>query len=309
MLDRVTSMQVFVRVVADGSFSAAARTLTLSQTMVTRHIAALEDRLGVTLFHRSTRRLSLTEAGQDFLIGCQRILEDLDGIEHEISAGGREPRGRLRINAPVSFAVQHLAPLLPEFHRRYPKVQVELGLDDRVVDLIAQGWDLTLRIRMMEASSLRSRRLATIRFAVCAAPSYLRSHGTPATIAELTQHSCLGYTLSDDVGIGRWHFGRDGKAQVQVSGPLTANNGDVLREAAIAGMGIIYQPLFIMADAIRDGSLKILQLDMPPIEGPELLAVYAPTSVVPLKTRAMIDYLVEAFGPVPPWETGLPESP
>lgn len=173
MLDRVTSMQVFVRVVSQGSFAAAARTLSLSQTMLTRHIVALEERLGVTLFHRSTRRLSLTEAGENYLLGCRRVLGDLDEMEHEVAAGGREPRGRLRLNAPVSFAIRYLGPVLPEFSRRYPKVSVELGLDDGLVDLIAQGWDLALRIRRMEASSLKARRLARIRFVVCAAPSYL----------------------------------------------------------------------------------------------------------------------------------------
>ena len=302
MLDRVTSMQVFVRVVSQGSFAAAARTLSLSQTMVTRHIVALEERLGVTLFHRSTRRLSLTEAGQSYLLGCQRVLGDLDEMEHEVAAGGREPRGRLRLNAPVSFAIRYLGPVLPEFSRRYPKVSVELGLDDGLVDLIAQGWDLALRIRRMEASSLKARRLTSIRFVVCAAPSYLKQHGKPKTVAELGSHVCLGYTLSDAVGVGRWSFGRNGEVTVPVSGPLSANNGDVLMQAALAGMGVIYQPLFIVADSVRSGELEILDLDMPLLEGPELQAVYAPALTVPLKTRVMIDYLVECFGETPPWE-------
>lgn len=302
MLDRVTSMQVFVRVVSQGSFAAAARTLSLSQTMVTRHIVALEERLGVTLFQRSTRRLSLTEAGQRYLAGCQRVLGDLDEMEHEVAAEGREPRGRLRLNAPVSFAIRYLGPVLPEFSRRYPKVSVELGLDDGLVDLIAQGWDLTLRIRRMEASSLKARRLASICYVVCAAPSYLNRYGEPKTVAELEIHMCLGYTLSEAVGVGRWSFGRDGEVTVPVSGPLSANNGDVLTQAALAGMGIIYQPLFIVAEAVRRGDLKVLDLGMPLLEGPELQAVYAPGLTVPLKTRVMIDYLVECFGERPPWE-------
>ncbi|NHN84211.1 LysR family transcriptional regulator [Acetobacter musti] len=308
MPDRVTGMQVFVRVVAQGSFAAAARTLSLSQTMVTRHISSLEDRLGVTLFHRSTRRLSLTEAGQIYLDGCQRLLADLEGMEQEASAGRIEPRGRLRLNVPVSFAIRYVAPVLAEFSRRYPLVHVELGLDDRVVDLIAEGWDLTLRIRQMAASSLKTRKLAAIRFVVCAAPSYLAKCGTPRAIADLEQHACLSYTLSGVTGMNRWSFGTDGSRTVPVTGPLSASNGDVLREAAIAGQGIVYQPLFIVADALRAGQLVPLVLDAPLFAGLELHAVYAPAATVPPKIRAMIDYLLECYSPHPPWETGLPEG-
>ncbi|MBB2202588.1 LysR family transcriptional regulator [Gluconacetobacter tumulisoli] len=302
MLDRITSMQVFVRVVAQGSFAGAARTLSLSQTMVTKHVAALEARLGVPLLHRSTRRLSLTDAGRLFLDGCQRLLSELEEMEHGVAAERHEPRGRLRLNAPVSFAIRHVAPLLPEFSRRYPLVSVELGLNDRTVDLIEEGWDLTLRIRKMTPSSLRIRRLAPIRFVVCAAPSYLARHGTPRTIAELEHHACLGYTLSETVGATRWSFGTKGDRTIPIRGPLSANNGDVLREAAVAGQGIIYQPTFIVADELRSGKLLALSLDAPMMEGPELHAVYAPAATVPLKVRAMIDHLVECYGPIPPWD-------
>ncbi|GBQ31415.1 LysR family transcriptional regulator [Gluconacetobacter azotocaptans] len=305
MLDRITSMQVFVRVVAQGSFAGAARTLSLSQTMVTKHVAALEARLGVALFHRSTRRLSLTDAGRLFLDGCQRLLSELEDMEHEVAAERDEPRGRLRLNAPVSFAIRHVAPILGAFSRRYPLVSVELGVDDRAVDPVEEGWDLTLRIRKMTPSSLRSRRLAPIRFVVCAAPSYLARHGTPRTIAELAHHACLGYTLSDAVGPARWRFGAKGERAIAVRGPLCANNGDVLREAAVAGQGIIYQPSFIVADALRAGQLRALSLDAPLMDGPELHAVYPPAATVALKVRAMIDYLSECYGPLPPWDTGL----
>ncbi|GBQ69423.1 LysR family transcriptional regulator [Ameyamaea chiangmaiensis NBRC 103196] len=302
MLDRVTSMQVFVRVTQLGSLAAAARSLGLSQTMVTKHVAALESRLGVVLFHRSTRRLSLTEAGRLYLERCQRVLSDLDEMEQEVALEGGEPRGTLRLNAPVSFAVRHLGPILPEFSRRYPLVSVELGLNDRLVDLIEEGWDLTLRIRRMVPSSLRARKLASIRMVVCAAPSYLDRHGTPATVAELEHHVCLGYTLSDAVGVGRWRFGPQGSRSVPVRGSLSANNGDVLCAAAIAGQGIIYQPLFLVADALRDGALRVLTLDEAPVEEAGLHAVYAPAAVVPLKVRAMIAFLLECYTPVAPWD-------
>lgn len=179
MLDRITGMQVFVRVAALGSFSAAGRDLSLSQTMITKHIVALETRMGSTLFHRSTRKLSLTESGRLFLDGCQKILADISEVEHTVGRQKLEPQGKLRLNAPVSFAIRHLGPLMPEFSRRYPFVTVELGLNDRSVDLIEEGWDLTLRIRQMASSTLRTRKLADVRFAICASPAYLERAGTP----------------------------------------------------------------------------------------------------------------------------------
>ncbi|MBS1061539.1 LysR family transcriptional regulator [Gluconobacter wancherniae] len=302
MLDRITGMQVFVRVAALGSFSAAGRDLSLSQTMITKHIVALETRMGSTLFHRSTRKLSLTESGRLFLDGCQKILADISEVEHTVGRQKLEPQGKLRLNAPVSFAIRHLGPLMPEFSRRYPFVTVELGLNDRSVDLIEEGWDLTLRIRQMASSTLRTRKLADVRFAICASPAYLERAGTPKRIAELSEHTCLGYTLSPNVGPSRWSFGPNGEKSISVKCALTANNGDVLREAAVAGQGIIYQPSFIVNEELHDGRLKRLELDYPTIEGPSLHAVYPPSDHVPLKVRAMIDYLVECYGPVPPWD-------
>ena len=309
MPDRFTSMQVFVKVVQLGSFSAAARALSLSPTMVTKHVTTLEERLGVTLFRRSTRHLSPTEAGRLLLEGSQRILADLEEVELAVSEQRREPRGHLRLNAPVSFAIRYVAPYLPEFSRLYPHVTVELGLNDRTVDLIDEGWDLTLRIRKMASSTLRSRRLATIRMVVCAAPSYLARAGTPTRVEELAQHQCLGYTLSDANSANRWSFGEKGEKTIAVSGPLSANNGDVLREAAVAGEGIVYQPVFVVSEELRSGRLRALPLDLPPPRGPDLHAVYAPGMSLPLKTRAMIDYLTQCYTPTPPWEYALDDLP
>lgn len=306
MLDRITSMQVFVKVVATGSFTAAGRAMGLSQTMVTKHITALETRMGATLFHRSTRKLSLTEVGRLFLEGSQKILADLDDVEQTVTAQRHEPRGRLRLNAPVSFAIRYVAPLLPEFSRRYPQVTVELGLNDRAVDLIEEGWDLTLRIRHMAPSSLRTRRLAAIRCIICAAPAYLARMGTPTHITELSKHHCLGYTLGEPGGPTRWNFGPTGALSVPVSGPLSANNGDALREAAIAGQGLIYLPVFVVSKELRSGQLCPVTLNEPLVEAPPLHAVYAPGQSTPLKVRAMIDYLVGCYSHTPPWEQDLP---
>lgn len=302
MLDRITSMQIFVKVIAAGSFTGAARLMALSPTMVTKHVTALETRLGVSLFHRSTRHLSLTEAGRLFLESCQKILADVENMEQTVSEQYREPRGQLRLNAPVSFAIRYVAPYLPEFSRRYPQVQIELGLNDRPVDLVEEGWDLTLRIRNLTISTLRARKLATVRMVICASPSYLAKAGTPTHVDELQHHNCLGYTLSGNNSASRWHFGDNGEKTVSVSGLLCANNGDALREAAVAGAGIAYLPLFVVSQELQRGQLIALSLDYPTTPGPDLHAVYAPGTSIPLKVRAMIDYLAECYGPIPPWE-------
>jgi DNA-binding transcriptional LysR family regulator len=218
MLDRVTGLQVFARVAALGNLSAAARALGMSQTMATKHVAALEDRLGTKLLHRTTRRISLTEAGRAYLESIERILADLDEADALAAAVTVEVRGTLRLNVPVSFGMREIAPLLPELARRHPKLTIDLGLNDRQVDLIEEGWDLAVRIGAMRDSGLIARRLAPCTMLVCAAPRYLAEHGTPHTIAELGQHVCLGYTLSQSVGAHHWSFGADGGRRVAIQG-------------------------------------------------------------------------------------------
>jgi DNA-binding transcriptional LysR family regulator len=302
LLDRFTSLQVFVKVAASGSLSAAGRDMGLSQTMVTKHVAALEGRLGVKLFHRSTRRLSITEAGRNYLESVERILGAIEAADASVAADRFEPRGMLRLNAPVSFGSHQIAPLLAEFAKRHPGLQVELGLNDRLVDLAEEGWDLAVRIGTLDDSSLIARRIAACRTTLAASPSYLVSCGTPKTVAELSEHNCLGYTLSRATGADRWSFGQHGEFAVKVSGALRANNGDALRAAAIAGEGIIYQPTFIIADDLKAGTLVPLKLDQPTAELGGIYAVYLPDRNPPAKVRAFIDFLVERFSPLPPWE-------
>ena len=302
MLDRVTGLQVFTRVAALGSLSAAARSLGMSQTMATKHMAAIEDRLGVKLLHRTTRRLTLTETGRSYLEAAERILADLEESDAAAAAATVEVRGTLRLNAPVSFGVREIAPLLPELSRQHPALTVELGLNDRQVDLIEEGWDLAIRIGALADSTMIARRLAPCRMIVCAAPDYLASHGRPRTIADLRQHSCLGYTLSQRVGAHQWSFGRDGKAKVAIDGSLKANNGDALVAAATSGQGIIYQPTFLVARDIAAGRLTPLKLDQDPVELDGIYALYPADRRPPAKVRATIDFLAEKLGPVPPWE-------
>jgi DNA-binding transcriptional LysR family regulator len=302
MLDRITGMQVFARVAALGSLSAAARALGISQTMATKHLASIEDRLGVKLLHRTTRRMTLTEAGRHYLDAAERIIAELEEAEAAASADRREARGTLRVNAPVSFGIREIAPLLPEFARSHPLVTVDLGLNDRVVDLIEEGWDMAVRIGRLADSTMVVRKLAPCRTALCAAPSYLAEKGTPRRVSDLKDHNCLGYTLSRTLGSDRWSFGIDGAVTVPVSGNLQANNGDVLVAAAVAGQGLIYQPTFLVGGEIRAGRLVSLALDHPAIEVPGVYAVYPADRRPPAKVRAFIDFLAQRFGSVPPWD-------
>ncbi|MBB4041844.1 DNA-binding transcriptional LysR family regulator [Microvirga flocculans] len=304
MLDRVTSMQVFVRVAGLGSFSAAARALHLSQTMVTKHVAALEERLGVKLLHRSTRKLTLTEGGRNYLAACERILAEIEEAEASASLERIEPRGVLRLNVPLTFGFRHIAPAIPEFTRLHPAVSFDLGLADRYVDLIEEGWDLAIRIGRLKDSSLVARRLAPCRTVVCAAPSYLKEHGIPQTLDDLARHNCLGYTLPSAIGANRWTFGPEGEIVVPVQGNLRANNGDALLAAAAAGQGLIYQPTFIVGDSLRDGSL-VPVLGGYPTYQPGIHAVLPSARQAPAKVRAFIAFLAARFAPEPDWDRGL----
>lgn len=302
MPDRLTGMQVYARVAALGSLSGAARALGMSQTMATKHMAALESRLGVKLLHRTTRRLTLTEAGRNYLDSVERILTEIEEADAIASAENVEVRGTLRLNAPVSFGIREIAPRLPELSRRHPTLIVDLGLNDRQVDLIEEGWDLTIRIGSMEDSTVVARRLAQCQMAVCAAPTYLTARGIPHTVADLATHNCIGYTLSSAVGATRWSFGRDGKTQIAIKGSLKSNNGDALVAAAVAGEGIIYMPTFLVNREVSDGRLVLLKLDHEPIELAGIFAAYPADRRPPAKVRAMIDFLADQFGPIPPWD-------
>ena len=308
MADRLTGLEVFAKVAAAGSLSAAGRAMGLSQTMVTKHLAALEGRLGAKLFHRTTRRLSLTDAGRSYLESCERILADIEAAEAAVAADRLEPRGLLRLNVPLAFGIRQIAPRLANFAQLHPHVAIELGLNDRQVDLAEEGWDLAIRIGSLRNSSLVARRLAPCRIAVCASPAYLKARGTPRTTADLKQHNCLGYTLAQ-AGADRWVMGRRSEISVPISGNLRANNGDALLAAAIAGQGIVQQPTFIAADALRSGELVRITLDHPPTEQLAVHAVYLPDRHPPAKVRAFIDFLAGQFAPEPPWDRALVGQP
>jgi DNA-binding transcriptional LysR family regulator len=308
MLDRLTSMQVFSRVAATGGFSAAARSLGLSQTMATKHVVALEERIGTKLFSRTTRRVTLTEAGRRFLEACDRILAEVEEAEAVAAADRVEPRGMLRLAGPLSFGMREIAPLIADFARLHPAVTVELGLSDRYVDLVDEGWDLAVRIGAMKDSSLVARRLAPCRLLLCASPSYLNARGSPSRVADLANHDCLAYTLSHSTPVDRWLFGAKGEVSVPIRGTLRANNGDALRMAALAGLGIVYETSFTLGDDVRAGRLVPLVLDHPCYSAAAVHAVLPSGRQAPAKVRAFVDFLALRWWPEPPWDNGLPPA-
>lgn len=309
MLDRITGLQVFQRVARSGGFSAAARELGMSQTMATKHVAAIEARLGLRLFARTTRRLTLTEAGRDYLSAAERLLADFAEAEASAAAGRARPQGVLRLNVPVSFGLAEIAPALPEFLAAHPDLSVELGLADRVVDLVEEGWDMAVRIGQLRDSTLTARRLAGAAMVVCAAPAYLARRGTPQRTADLPGHDCLGYTLPTPADARRWRFGADGAFVQPIVPRLTANNGGALAAAAAAGQGVVCLPLFMVADALARGALTALELDQPTPALDGIFAVTPPGRMAPAKTRAMIDFLAARWSAPAPWERRLGVAP
>jgi DNA-binding transcriptional LysR family regulator len=301
MLDRITGMQVFTRAARAGSLSAAARQMALSPAMAAKHVDALEERLGVRLLLRSTRKLALTEAGQQYLEACSRLLPELEETEAAIASQRVEATGLLRLNAPLSFGVRYVAPVLHLFHQQHPGVTVDLGLSDRVVDLMEEGWDLTIRVGPLKDSRLVSRKLADSAMVVCAAPEYLMQRGRPKRWVDLQAHNCLSFSLSNLSRPDEWRFGKGAEERVVVKGTLRANNGDALVAAAVAGLGVLYEPEFIVAGAIRQGTLECIALDADTADLGGIHLVRAPDRAPPAKVRVMSEFLVAAFNPRAPW--------
>lgn len=299
-MDRLTGMEVFVRVVETGSFTRAAEQTGLSRAMVSKHVLELENRLGVRLLNRTTRKISLTEAGAGYYERSAQIVAEIAEAERAAAQLNLRPRGLLKVNAPMTFGTLHLAPAIPAFIEANPEVTVELTQNDRVVDLVEEGYDLAVRIGRLPDSSLVARRLAPCRMVVCAAPAYLERRGTPRTPDDLTRHDCLGYTYSPDRDL--WRFtGPEGERLVRIAGPFRANNGDSLRAAALAGLGLILQPSFILGEDLKAGRLRAVLTDY---AAPEIAvhAVYPHGRHVSAKVRQFIDFLVDRFGPEPYWD-------
>lgn len=302
-MDRLIALKSFARVAETKSFSAAAVQLGLAKSVVSKQIARLEDSLGLRLFHRTTRRLSLTEAGARLLESAQRILAELETAETLASEFQAAPRGRLRINVPMSFGIHHIAPAIADFCVRYPDIQIDMDLTDRFVDLVNEGYDLAVRIAEIKDTSLIARRLAPSRMVMAASPAYLKRHGRPKKPNDLGQHVCLGYSGWTDPFA--WRLRINGRTKlVKVKGPYAANNGEAVLMAAEAGLGITIGPTFILGDAIRAGRLETLMSDYLPT-GAAVYAVYPSRRHIAPKLRAFVDFLGERFGPEPYWDQGL----
>jgi DNA-binding transcriptional LysR family regulator len=292
-VNKLQHMASFVAVVDAGSFVRAAEASDQSKAAISRHVGELEQRLGVRLLHRTTRRLSLTAEGQAFHARCKELLASLDEAESEITSHLGQPSGLLRVNAPLTFGVLHLAPLWGRFADLYPKVSLDVTLGDRVVDLIDEGYDLVIRITSMTGSMLVSRKLAATRMVLCASPAYLKKHGTPLHPNDLASHRAISYTYWNTGD--QWEFtGPHGPARVTVKGSIHTNNGDTCRVAALEHQGIILQPSFLVGGDLRRGSLVEL---MPQYRSVELgiHAVYPTRKFLPLKVRTLIDFLAEEF--------------
>jgi len=291
-MDRFGALRVFTQVVESGSFARAAERLRMSTSAVSRHVAELEAHLQNRLLNRTTRRVALTEAGRAFYERSVQLMQDLEEAENEAARSARLPRGTLKVSTSVNFGVRQTTPAITGFLERYPDLSFDISLSDRVIDLVEEGVDVAIRIGSVGSDSVVARRLGETLVVPCASPEYLARRGAPRVPEELAAHNCLTYEYGP--ARNQWRFvdseGRERLARV--TGNLHSNNGDLLAEAAAQGAGIVYQPTFVVGDAVRAGRLVPLLQDFqaPPLP---IYAVYPSRKHLSAKVRLFIDFLVE----------------
>ena len=285
---QLDDMRIFVATVDAHNFTAAAKRLALSKQFVSRRVMALEEALGVPLLVRNTRKLAVTDLGQEFYERAKRILGEVEDAEQAMSLRRAGPRGLLKVSAPMSFGMLHLSPLVADFLREHRDVRFDMELSDRTVDVVGEGFDMAVRIGVLPDSTLIAQKLVDVNLLACSSPAYLRRRGRPAAPADLARHSCLLYGHG---GVVTWEFAVDGALKgFEVHGPLRANNGDLIRDAAVAGLGIVRLPDFIVADALRSGRLvTVLDEFLPSPTG--VYAVYPQHRQSSLTIRAFVDFL------------------
>jgi DNA-binding transcriptional LysR family regulator len=299
-MDRFRLMQTFVRVAEVGSFSAAARTMRSSKAVVSKYIGLLEEQLAVRLFNRTTRQIRLTAEGRDYLQRCKMILADLDEAERSVKDQHAAPRGLLHISAPMSFGVRHLAPAIAEFIEIWPDIEIDLDMNDRFVDVLAEGFDLAIRGGTMVDSSLIARRLAPLRLALCGTPEYFDKYGEPQSPEQIKEHNCIVYSY--DRSSNNYHFQSDsGEIIVPVKSRIRVNSGDAIRQIVLQGQGIAVLPTFLVGNDLIHGTLKSTLAEYPLKEG-GLYALYHHNRHLSAKVRVFVDFLAKKYGPNPYWD-------
>jgi DNA-binding transcriptional LysR family regulator len=300
-MHRFEDLQAFVAVVETGSFTAAADRLDANKSAVSRRVSALEERLGVQLMRRTTRTLNLTDTGRSFYERSARILDDLDEAESAVLQEHGELRGRMRVALPLSFGLRHMGEPIDRFNKLHPRVRFDLDLSDRRVDLLQEGIDVALRIGPLRDSTLIARRLFEARTVIAASPRYLEQFGTPASPQDLADHACLVYSNLPEPDRFGWYDEHGVLQRVKVRVAMSANNGDMLSQAAADGLGIVMQPTFIAHERIRDGILvpMLSDYDLPKTTA---WAVYPPTRHLSYRVREFIDFLADHFRDTPYWD-------
>jgi len=291
--NKLREIECFISVAESGSFVRAGEAIGVSKTVVSRTVIELEQRLGSRLLQRSTRRVSLTPAGELYLARCKHIVQALEEADEMVGSDASEAAGLLRVRAPMSFGTRHLAPLWPQLLQRHPRLRLDVNLSDELLDLTSESFDLAIRISDRQHPSLISRSLGTTRLVACAAPSYLLQHGEPMHPEELAAHPVIAYSYAAEGDV--WHFDSEiGPIAVRTRARLRANNGDTCLAAARAGLGIVLQPSFLLAKSLRRGELVPI-LQRYPSRSVGLHAVYPSRRQLPMKVRVAIDFLVEAL--------------
>ena len=293
-------MIIFAHVVNEQSFSAAARKLNVSRSSVSKSVAKLEQALGASLLNRNTRHLSLTEVGAAFFDYCTRIGYEADEAHKMIDNLNTQPRGVLKIVASVAFGTLHIAPAVGDFLRRYPELDIDMTITDRVVDLAEEGYDVAISVASDLPQALVARKLAPIRRRLCATPGYFEEFGIPQSPGDLVKHNCLDYIHSGDRGL--WRFtGPDGEVSVSVSGKLRINDDEALSQVVLSGFGIALLPTFIIGKDLQAKRLKSVLSEYIPTKQ-QVYALYMPKRNLPIKIRAFVDFLVDRFGAEPYWD-------
>lgn len=301
-MDQLRQMSIFAKVAETGSFSATARALGVSNSVISKYVSGLEEKLGVTLIQRNTRRLVLTDVGLGYLERCRRIISDVEEADRAASNEHAQPQGVLRINSALSFGLRHLGPVISGYATAHPEVTVDITLDDRRVDILEEAYDLAIRIGELEDSTLIARKFASVRRVCAASPDYIARHGEPMHPRDLKRHNCLIYARGgwSEPWLMEFGDGEGGPILAESTGNIISNNGDLILASAVEGAGIISMPDFIVWDSIRDGRLvQVLKgYDFPEVG---IYAIYPPTRHLSAKIRTFVDQLVAHFSPEPAW--------